>query len=90
MWLQGWGAFTQVAIQRGQFVAQYAGELITSQEAARRLAAIDAAPGPTCHALLVVFPSSHKHHEAVWCMIAICPVQHKVIQRSSCMSAARL
>ena len=53
--MQGWGARTCVLIQRGQFVAQYAGELITSAEAARRLAEIDAAPGPTCHALLVSF-----------------------------------
>ncbi|KAK9838740.1 hypothetical protein WJX74_002391 [Apatococcus lobatus] len=51
---KGWSAKACVLIQRGQFVAQYAGELITSAEAATRLAEIDAAPGPTCHALLAV------------------------------------
>ena len=50
---QGWGARSCASIESGQFVAQYAGELVTSTEAARRLAEIDADPGPTCHALLV-------------------------------------
>ncbi|KAK9851894.1 hypothetical protein WJX84_003782 [Apatococcus fuscideae] len=51
---KGWGARACAHIHRGQFVAQYAGELITSTEATSRLVAIDAAPGPTCHALLAV------------------------------------
>lgn len=53
LYMQGWGARACAPIQSGQFVAQYAGELITSTEAARRLSEIDADPGPTCHALLV-------------------------------------
>ena len=52
-WMQGWGAFTASALLAGQFVAQYAGELLSNQAANARLAAYDAERPPQGHALLV-------------------------------------
>ena len=52
-WMQGWGAFSVSTLLAGQFVAQYAGELLSNQAANARLAAYDAERPPQGHALLV-------------------------------------
>ena len=52
--MQGWGAYTASALLAGQFVAQYAGELLSNQAANARLAAYDAERPPQGHALLVM------------------------------------
>ena len=53
-WVQGWGAFTVTRLLAGQFVAQYAGELLSNRAADARLAAYDAERPPQGHALLVM------------------------------------
>ena len=57
-WMQGWGAYTASALLAGQFVAQYAGELLSNQAANARLAAYDAERPPQGHALLVMGPQA--------------------------------
>ena len=56
LWMQGWGVFTASALLAGQFVAQYAGELLSNQAANARLAAYDVERPPQGHALLVIGP----------------------------------
>ncbi|GAB4857235.1 hypothetical protein Ancab_015142 [Ancistrocladus abbreviatus] len=53
---KGWGLFADQLIQSGQFVCEYAGELLTTKEARRRQTMYDelASSGQFSHALLVV------------------------------------
>ncbi|KAK9820172.1 hypothetical protein WJX72_007069 [[Myrmecia] bisecta] len=51
---KGWAAFAHQHVPAGQFVCQYAGEMIRTTEADRRLAAYDRENSATGHALLVV------------------------------------
>lgn len=53
--LQGWSAFTAGQIQEGQFVCQYAGELLRNNQAAERLKKYDEQPCGPGHALLVSY-----------------------------------
>ena len=50
---KGWQALAACDIRKGQFVAEYAGELVRNDEAARRLAVYDAEVDAPGHALLV-------------------------------------
>ena len=51
--LKGWSAFAGEDIEAGQFVCQYAGELLGSNEAAERLQQYDRKADGPGHALLV-------------------------------------
>jgi hypothetical protein len=50
---KGWRAVAACDIKKGEFVAEYAGELVKNDEAARRLAVYDAQVDAPGHALLV-------------------------------------
>ena len=52
--LKGWSAFAGEEIEAGQFVCQYAGELLGSAEAALRLKQYDEKADRPGHALLVL------------------------------------
>ena len=57
---KGWCAFAAKAIERGAFVCQYAGEVISTPAARQRLAEYDSqAPSFQGHALLVGRPPSY-------------------------------
>ena len=67
MYMQGMSVIASQNIDQGQFVAQYAGEMLTNGEADRRLAEYDATRAGVGHALLVPHAPgkpAHMHHLA--------------------------
>ncbi|DBA77348.1 TPA: hypothetical protein ACH3X2_000865 [Trebouxia sp. C0005] len=53
-------------IDQGQFVAQYAGEMLTNIEADRRLAEYDATRAGVGHALLVPHAAGREGDPSIW------------------------
>lgn len=51
--LQGWSAFAAEPISRGNFVCQYAGELMNNDQSQKRLRIYDGTQNSAGHALLV-------------------------------------
>ena len=67
MHMQGMSVIASQNIDQGQFVAQYAGEMLTNGEADRRLVEYDATRAGVGHALLVPHAPgkpAHMHHLA--------------------------
>lgn len=68
MYTQGMSVIASQNIDQGQFVAQYAGEMLTNGEADRRLAEYDASQAGVGHALLVLHAAgmpAHMHQLAL-------------------------
>jgi len=58
---QGMSVIASQNIDQGQFVAQYAGEMLTNSEADRRLAEYDATRAGVGHALMVFHAAASLH-----------------------------
>jgi hypothetical protein len=68
MYTQGMSVIASQNVDQGQFVAQYAGEMLTNGEADRRLAEYDASQAGVGHALLVLHAAgmpAHMHQLAL-------------------------